>query len=298
MSKTTTCECGSIYRTCDRKRHELTKTHLNYINGKSNNVQPIETHNSIYESDSETDDAISVNNNNDDFLDSLNNDKYISQTEINEQNKLKENERKENEKLQKQNERINKQNEKMYRAPVQHRPVKHVTIKEDIYNDDDDLFSSKPTEIVGKEKLVLIKKAQSYKIMFKNELKSFKIKKNATTEELNTAIEEMQNLIECVSTDEFVTDGILQSLKVVEGMTVTNNNNYNISGLSDMLKQNPEFKSLCKQLYLKYGTFQNVSPEYKMMFLVFTSAYIVRNKNKNRQAINEFLDTPSNLKIN
>ena len=43
MSKTSNCECGSIYRTCDRKRHELTKTHLNYINGKSNNVQPIET---------------------------------------------------------------------------------------------------------------------------------------------------------------------------------------------------------------------------------------------------------------
>jgi len=295
MSKTSNCECGSIYRTSDRKRHELTKNHLNYINGKT---QPIETNNSIYESDSETDENVSVNNNNDDFLDGLNNDQYISQTEINVQNKIRDIEIKETEKINKQNEKINKQNERIFKAQI-HRPqVKHVTIKEDIYNDDDDLFSSKPTEIMGKEKLILIKKAQSYKIMFKQELKSFKIKKNATVEELNNAIDEMQNLIECVSTDEFVTDGLLQSLKVVEGLTVTSSNNYNISGLADMLKQNPEFKSLCKQLYLKYGTFQNISPEYKMMFLVFTSAYIVRNKNKNKEAINQFLDSPSNIKIN
>ena len=294
MSKTTTCECGSIYRTCDRKRHELTKVHLNFIDKKPNE------NNNIYESDSgsETDDNISLNNNSDNFLDGLNNDNYISQNDINVQNKIKAIEIKENEKLQKQNERINKQNAKMYKPQPINRPVKTVTIKEDNYNDDDDLFSSKPTEIHGKEKLLLIKKAQSYKIMFKHELKSFKIKKNASEEELVAAIDEMQNLIECVSTDEFVTDGILQSLKAIEGLTVTNNNNYNITGLSDMLKLNPEFKSLCKQLYLKYGTFTNISPEYKMMFLVFTSAYIVRNKNKNKAAINEFLDTPSNLKLN
>ena len=65
-----------------------------------------------------------------------------------------------------------------------------------------------------------------------------------------------------------------------------------------MLKLNPEFKSLCKQLYLKYGSFTNISPEYKMIFLVSTTAYIVKNKNKNKIDINNFLDGPSNLNIN
>ena len=64
--------------------------------------------------------------------------------------------------------------------------------------------------------------------------------------------------------------------------------------MSDMLKLNPEFRSLCKQLYLKHGSFASISPEYKMMVLVFTTAYNCRNKNKNKQAINEFLDTPVN----
>ena len=71
-----------------------------------------------------------------------------------------------------------------------------------------------------------------------------------------------------------------------------NTRNYNISGLSDMLKLNPEFRSLCAQLYLKYGSFASISPEYKMMFLVFTSAYIVRNKNLHKNEINQFLDQP------
>ena len=134
MSKTTTCECGSVYRTCDKKRHLNTKVHLNFIN-----VKPV-TEN--IENDNwgcEGDDNTSVDNNSDDFLDGLNNDKYISQTEIDLQNKQIELQRKENEKIQKQNEKMNKQNAKMYR------PVKTVTIKED--DIDDDLFSAKPTDM-------------------------------------------------------------------------------------------------------------------------------------------------------
>ena len=279
MSKTTTCECGSVYRTCDKKRHLNTKNHLNFINTK-----PVVEDNTEDNWGCDGDDNTSQT----DFLDGLNNDKYISQTEIDLQNKQIELERKEQEK-------INKQNTKMYTST---RPVKNIRIthKEDV-DDEDDLFSAKPTIIHGKEKLVLIKKCQSYKIMFKNELKTFKIKKNATAEELNNAIDEMQNIIECTSTDEFITEGILQSLKLVEGVTA-NYKNYNLSGLSDMLKLNPEFKSLCKQLYLKYGSFTNISPEYKMIFLVSTTAYIVKNKNKNKIEINDFLDGPSNLNIN
>jgi hypothetical protein len=127
--------------------------------------------------------------------------------------------------------------------------------------------------------------------MFKEELSKFKIKKNPSVEELKLAIVEMMNIIETKSTDAFVIDGLLASLKMIEGYTV-NSQNYNISGLSDLLKMNSEFHNLCKQLFLKYGSFNNISAEYKLMFLVFTSAYIVRNKNKNKGAINDFLNEP------
>jgi hypothetical protein len=77
---------------------------------------------------------------------------------------------------------------------------------------------------------------------------------------------------------------------MVEGFTIKTN--YNISGLSDLLKSNCEFHSLCKQLYLKYGSFNAISPEYKLIFLVATSAYVVRNKNKNKPIIDSYLDEP------
>lgn len=99
----------------------------------------------------------------------------------------------------------------------------------------------------------------------------------------------MSNLLETSSTDEFVMDGILSSLQVVENLTAMTKN-YNLVGLSQTLKMNKEFNSLAKQLMLKYGSFQAISPEYKMMFVVFTSCYIVRNRNKNKDSLNEFLN--------
>ena len=193
--KKTNCECGSTYRTSDRKRHELTRNHLDFFNKP--NVPEI-TNTNIYEEDSDTDISETVNVNASDFLIDLNNDKYISQSDIDKQNKDKELAEKESEKQMKQQERNIK---------MANRKVKPVS--DDI---DDEIYSSTPTVIHGKEKLLLLKKVQQYKALFKIELKSFKIKKNANSEELKLAIDEMQNLIETVSTDEFITDGILSSL--------------------------------------------------------------------------------------
>ena len=177
----------------------------------------------MYESDSEISTVEAVNLEEDDFLADLNNDKYVSQTDIDKQKKLEELQRKEDEK----NNRLYEKNIKQLR-----KVVKPVVVKEE--EPDDEIFSTTPTPIHGKEKLMLLKKVQQYKIMFKNELKSFKIKKNANVKELTDAIEEMVCIIETRSTDEFITDGILQSIKVIERVTA-NTRNYNISGLIDML---------------------------------------------------------------
>ena len=255
------------------------------MNNVNDSTKTVPTNNNIYESDSEISTVEAVNLE-DDFLADLNNDKYISQSEIDKKKKLEELQRKEDEK----NNRLYEKNIKQLR-----KVVKPVVVKEE--DVEDEIFSSTPTPIHGAEKLMLLKKVQQYKVMFKQELKSFKIKKNPNIKELQDAIDEMMCIIETRSTDEFITDGILHSLKVVEGVTA-NTRNYNISGLSDMLRMNSEFRSLCKQLYLKHGSFASISPEYKMMFLVFTTAYICRNKNMHKQEINAFLDQPIEINYN
>ena len=106
----------------------------------------------------------------------------------------------------------------------------------------------------------------------------------------------MEILVELDSVDDFLTDSILQSLKVVENVSATTTN-YNISGLSDLLKNNKQFHTLCKQLYIKYNCFSQVPPEYQMMFLISTSMYICRNKNIKKNELNSFLNETINIPL-
>lgn len=267
------CECGSEYRKNDKSRHEKTIKHQEFIKNKigigSNEIKQEE----IYESYSNSQDSSEYEKNeyNDNFLDNLNSNVYIPQEKIKEQEKEKEKIEKENKKIQKEQEKLSK---------------KILKVNDEF---DDDIFSSNPTPIHGKDKLILMKKINQYKILFKDQLKNFKIKKNATVQELNIAIDEMQNIIDLSSTNEFYIDGIIYSIKVIENLTV-NSKNFNITGLSELLKLNPEFNDLCKQLFLKYGSFNNILPEYKIIFIVAVSANLVRNKNMNKDKINAYLD--------
>ena len=99
----------------------------------------------------------------------------------------------------------------------------------------------------------------------------------------------MQIITELDSVDDFLTDSILSSIKVIEG-TTKNFKNYDITGLSDMLKENKQFNTLCKQLYIKYGCYNNIGPEYQMLFLIATSTYIIRNKNIKKKELENFLN--------
>jgi hypothetical protein len=83
-------------------------------------------------------------------------------------------------------------------------------------------------------------------------------------------------------------------MKVIEG--ASSYTRYNISGLSDILRNNKQFHSLCKQLYIKYNTFARIDPEYQLLFLVATSAYICRQKNIGRSQMDAYLN--EEVKIN
>ena len=144
------------------------------------------------------------------------------------------------------------------------------------------------SEILGKEKRLLLSKIQSYKQLFPEELKKFKTKKNCTIEELQAYIEEIQVIIEIDGTEMFVLDSIFQSLKMIEGYSAKTK--YNISGLSDLLRMNKQFNSLCKQLMLKYGTFMNTPIEIQTGIIVVTSAYIMVQKNNKKNELNNYFN--------
>ena len=94
----------------------------------------------------------------------------------------------------------------------------------------------------------------------------------------------MDSIISTGTVDGFIMDGIFQSLKVIEGVS-SNTKNYNLTGLSDILKNNSQFLKLCKQLSVKYGVFSKTNPEIQLLFIVFTASCICTLKNKQKNEI-------------
>jgi hypothetical protein len=154
---------------------------------------------------------------------------------------------------------------------------------------DESIFSEHPTEIVGREKMILLAKVSQFKQLFSEKLKSFKIKKNSSVEDLKAYIVEMETIVEVSNIDQFLYDAILQSIKLVEGVS-SMTKNYNIKGCADMLKMNPQFQNLCKLLFLKYQVFSAVPIEYQLMMICSTTAFMCMQKNKHKDQINEFLN--------
>lgn len=159
--------------------------------------------------------------------------------------------------------------------------------------DTDSLYGDEATPIIGKKTRELLTKVRQYKQLFNDNdaIKKFKIKKNANEEDLQTALDEMDSIVNTNTIDDFLTDAILTCIKMVEGISVRSTN-YNITGLADMLKASKEFNNLTRQCLIKYGVFAAVPPETQLIFIIATSAYICTAKNSKKVAINAFLDRP------
>ena len=143
---------------------------------------------------------------------------------------------------------------------------------------DDDIFSKEGSEILGKDIRLLQAKIIQYKQMFKKELKGFKVKKNATVEELEAYLGEIEVIINVDSTEAFVLDGIYSALQIVEGISSLTQD-WDISGLCSVLKTNPQFNHLARQLLVKYGSYSKIAPEYQCVFILVTTAWVVKIKN-------------------
>ena len=139
---------------------------------------------------------------------------------------------------------------------------------------------SEATAILGKDKLALIAKISQYKLLFpeNKSIQKLKIAKTASVEMLAAALTECQSYIETSSIETFVTEAALQIISTGEQLSA--HTRFNMSGLTKMLKENPNFNSLCRQLYLKYQVFSNVPPEQQLLLIVVTSAWVCIARNK------------------
>ena len=226
----------------------------------------------------------------DEFLQELSHKNFMNhRNEIN----LQEIEKKETEKMEKELEKQMRiqMKEDARRRKEEAKQMKKQPIKPRMAVEDDGLVSEEGSEILGKERRISLAKIHQYKKLFPNELKTFRIKKGATAEELKAYLDEFDAIVSTSNGDTFMTDSILQCIKLIEGVSA-NTKRYNVSGLSEMLRLNPQFNSLMKQLYLKYSIFENIPPEYQLVLVVITSAYICKNMNSKREELNQYLNEP------
>jgi len=227
----------------------------------------------------------------DNFLSELNNSNYQKEQEEEQQ---KEEKLKQNKELEKERIKQEKEHEKLIKQIEKDSSKQERTNKIKI-NSDNDLYSDTPTEIQGKDKLLLIHKIKQYKNLFPDELKTYKIKPNASINELKAYIDDMDIILTTSNVDQFLTDSILQCIKLIE-IPTSKTKNFNSTGLSDLLKANIQFHQLCKKLYLKYGCFDKIPEEYQLIILVSTTAYVCKNKNCNKSELDAYLNETIEIK--
>ena len=147
---------------------------------------------------------------------------------------------------------------------------------------DDDLFSKEGSEIIGKEKRVLMAKIVQYRNLFKKELGKFKVKKGASVEELKLYLTEMETIVSIDGCEAFCLDSLYAALQMIEGVT-SHTRDFDLTGLNQILRGNIQFQSIVRQLFVKYNTFSAIPIEYQCIFTVSISAYICTQMNRKRK---------------
>ena len=216
---------------------------------------------------------------NSEFLNELQNDQYVNQIELIKKQDI------EDKKQDKIDKKQNKINSKISKA--QKIEEKQIKIQEKLQEKENEI-NNDSTEIIGKTKRQLLTKINKYKKLFKSELSDYKINKNGSEDELKNHIINIQDLLDCNEVDNYINDSIFHCIKMIEPFT--SKTRYDLTGLSNMLKMNPQFDTMCKKLLLKYNCFTNTPIEYQMIMLVSTSVYLTIQMNKSKPAMEQFLN--------
>ena len=195
---------------------------------------------------------------------------------------------KEQQKMIKEQEKEEKKNAKQNKEPKTER-VSFSINESTNETEQDSIFSDSPTEIQGRDKLVLLAKISQFRQLFPEKLKTFKIRKNSSVDDLKSYLVEMESIVEVSNVDEFLYDSIIKSIQIVEGVSAMTKN-YNVKGMSEMLKLNVQFKNLVKLMFIKYHIFSAVPVEYQLVMICSTTAMICMQKNRQSEKINEYLN--------
>jgi hypothetical protein len=290
------CSCGKYICKNSIARHKKSAMHSKLLNKSAENKNEDEDDDMYFDAEekeenkneddeneddeNEDDDEDDFNNLNfedsADFLTELHNDKFVNE----DNNEKEDTEKKELKQIKMQKEKLKLENDikKLNESPKKS--------KKEIINDN--------IEILGKNKRVLIAKITCYKNEFKEELKNLKIPKNPTEESLQRIIDECDTILNMSNIDKFILDGIFVALRIGENLTRTYLKLYDLTGLSEMLKNDPKFNKLCKILMIRYGCFSAIPEEYQLLFCILTTSWVCINKNRNRDKINEYLNEPIN----
>jgi hypothetical protein len=212
----------------------------------------------------------------DDFLNELNNNVFQTDQEKNE--KFNEEERKiklEDLKL-KQQEKMLKINERIDKKTKKEKPREK---------------TEGELEILGLDKRLLLNRINQYKTVYKDELKNVKINNSWDLEKLQKILDEIEIIVQVNSVDSFIMDTIFQTLFFAENLTA-GTQNFNISGLTVKLKGNPNFMSVCKQCFIKYGTYCSSPPEAQLIVILILTAFTCMDANKRKFTLNNYLNEP------
>jgi len=167
------CPCGAVLKsTRDIKRHEISMRHQQAMNTQKNTEEVKEVQDEL-EDDSLQNTSVDENENEnnevpqEDLLQDLENDKFIED----EEQKIDE---KKNDIIKDRLDQI-----KLEKQQLQLENLKNEVEKQNKKVEDDQIFDDKGTPIVGKDRRQMIAKIKQYIHLFPQELKGFKIKKNA-----------------------------------------------------------------------------------------------------------------------
>ena len=208
-------------------------------------------------------------------LEQLDNDKYVSVSETEAKKKLNKKEIQEAQKEEKRQMQLDLQKQKIQNNEEKREEKK---IKD----------AEQYSEIQGVSRLTKLNTIKKYKLLFQDELKDFTFKKNASSDELSIIITELQTIVELSSIDDFLLNSIYDTLLMLEPYTVPSK--CNITGISTMLKLNPNFTSILKKLILKYDLSTSTSPEIQLIIIITTSLYMTIQKNQNKSQIDQYLN--------
>ena len=207
-------------------------------------------------------------------LELLDNDKYVSVSETEAKKKLNKKEIQEAEKEEKR--------KLIYE--IQQEKLKNIKDKKSEIKNIDEEF----TELHGKTKLENLNLIKQYILLFPAQLQDFKYKKSGSNEQLIEVINEIRAIVEIGTVDSFVMNSVYDTILMLENYTKPTK--FNVIGLSNALKLNPNFNNLCKQVMLKHNIGSSMSPEMQLLMITTTTIYMTIQKNQQKSQIDQYLN--------